>query len=571
MAYYQRTFPPPPDSSLSETTSRRRTRRTELFLSLLLFIAFSFYFSSTLSGTDLRFLPAKRPHARNLISNVMKDDFQEVTRLSRHVSSVQDSAKYQSVSVLLPDWEVLVLLSPETSLDSVEGFYCLFWNSQTSPARFSGVLPFTERTAFKCAMPNGARRPPLWQPILTKYPEKENPAKERELLRMKKLAYESISTEDDVVLFVKGVNAGSRSRSPQPQDFMCVFGDAVKIPVTSCTQEVFRCSHPDLTAFTSGTDQPIKMSLQIMHQVQNRTLPSVAYYRPRQSHAQEPKSEICVCTMVYNVAKFVKEWVIYHTKIGVEKFILYDNGSEDDLQNVVSELNGDGYNVTTLLWIWPKTQEAGFSHNAIHAKHSCKWMLYIDVDEFVYSPSWRDSGPSKHLLKALIPQLPSIGQVSIRCLDFGPSGQKSHPIEGVTQGYNCQRWDVSQQRHKSMVLLEAIDDSLGNVVHHFRLKNTFQWRELSMSSALVNHYKYQAWSEFKTKFRRRVSAYVADWRDATNPNSKDRTPGLGFEPIKPQGWEFEFCNFTDDRLKLLTQRWFGQLTPNGGYKMAWQR
>ncbi|KAK9187936.1 hypothetical protein WN944_019335 [Citrus x changshan-huyou] len=570
------------------TTSRRtRTRFSRLFFSLLLLAAFSFYVSSAISGSSFYYFQVNLTVQSNHVTNQGFEELYNVTSLSRHVSSVEEDSvhKYESVSVLLPDWEVLVILSPENPLmpsDSLEGFHCLFSNNQTSPARFSGALPFTERTAFKCIMPNGVRRQmPFWQPILTKHPAKVTLPKEeqRELMNMKNLAYESISTESDVVLFVKGVNSRSGINSP-PQDFMCIFGDdvvrgAVKTPVTSSMQEVFRCSHPDLTALSSsGADQgrPIKISLQITKE--NRTVPSVAYYTPRNEIAltQEPKkSEICACTMVYNVGKFLKEWVIYHSKIGVDKFILYDNGSDDGLQTVVNELNLDGYDVTTLLWLWPKTQEAGFSHGAIHAKDSCKWMLYVDVDEFVYSPSWdKASQPSKHMLKSLLPQQSSsIGQVSFRCNDFGPSGQKSHPVRGVTQGYNCQR-RVKEPRHKSIVLLEAIDDSLGNVVHHFGLKKTFKWKQMSVHDGVVNHYKYQAWSEFKAKFRRRVSAYVTDWKEKTNPNSKDRTPGLGFQSIEPEGWEHKFCDHRDDRLKLLTQRWFGEQTPHG-YKMAWQR
>ncbi|KAJ4702292.1 Glycosyltransferase family 92 protein [Melia azedarach] len=574
-------------SSLPETASRRRIFSTKLLFSLALSLCafLSILFSRyVISGTDLRFLPANvtaPSHNRDNFNHVVLEEFKEVTRRSRHVSSFQDSVKYNTVSLLMPDWVVLVILSPETPLlssDSVEGFHCLFSNNQSSPATFAGFLPFTERSTFKCLMPDRVRRHlPYRQPIFTKYPEKETRVKgppAEMLLRTFSLAYESISTKNDVVLFVKDKDVNRRlGFNRPPQEFTCVFGDdekaAFKTPVTSSTQEVFRCSQPNLTALTSVSDQPIKISLEITSE--NRTVPSVTYYTPQRliAKSQEPKSLICACSMIYNVAKYLKEWVIYHSKIGVDKFILYNNDSDDELQSVVKELNDEGYNVTTLLWLWPKTQESGFSHNAIHAKDSCKWMMYLDVDEFVFSPSWENSStPSKEMLKSLLPRDKSIGQVSFRCNDFGPSNQKSHPVNGVTQGYNCYR-RVDQQRHKSIVLLDAIDDSLSNVIHHFRLKNSFKWKLMSTEVALVNHYKYQAWTEFKAKFRRRVSAYVVDWRERINPTSKDRTPGLGFQPIEPKGWAQKFCDVKDDRLKFLTQKWFGHQTPSG-LKMVWQ-
>lgn len=520
-------------------------------------------------------------------------DAQELSRpRTRHVSSVWDSIA--TLSVLLPAWEVLVIVPPETPLSPSfsEEYRCIFQNNATSTATFSGVLAFTNRTTFKCVMPDSVRRlRPFLQPILIKQSENESPVTKPmpELIRWKFMAYDSFSTEDDIILFVKGVNH-RQGLNRYPQEFLCVIGDGttsfVKTAVTSSIQEVFRCPHPNLMGVISGADsERIKISLEIV--TENLVVPSVAYYTPRRSlgigRPEEPRSIFCACTMVHNVAKFLKEWVVYHSMIGVQKFILYDNDSDDDLQRVVEELNQDGYNVTTLFWIWPKTQEAGFSHCAVYAKDSCTWMLYVDVDEFVFSPSWDHfKKPSNDMLTSLLPRTPQktpssssllpsshrwIGQVVLRCNEFGPSNQTSHPAEGVTQGYTCRR--KIEQRHKSMVLLDAMDPTLLNVIHHFQLKEGFRSKTMSMEDAVVNHYKYQAWSEFRTKFRRRVSAYVVDWMEAVNPKSKDRTPGLGFEAIEPKGWAQKFCEVRDERLKLLTQKWFGSTGSHRYGRTAW--
>ncbi|XP_057470337.1 glycosyltransferase family 92 protein At1g27200 [Actinidia eriantha] len=508
---------------------------------------------------------------------IMEDEAQEVTnQISRHVTSVANSIA--TVSILLPAWEVLVIVPPETPPppDSFGSHYnCLFPNGDSSPARPSGFLSSPFRMTFKCDLPARIRRRFLFpQPILTRSlenpPEKRPPAPE--LLRWTFLVYDSITAENDVVLFAKGLNhrqGGGRS----PNDLTCVFGDdapnGIRTAVTTSFQEVFRCKLPEPTAVSPRALERIKISLEVSQN--KRVVPSVAYYTPaRKISPQQPKSLLCACTMVYNVAKFLKEWVMYHSAIGVEKFILYDNESDDDLQIIVEELIQEGYNMSTIFWIWPKAQEAGFSHCAIHASDLCTWMMYIDIDEFVYSPSWiNSSNPSPQMLKSLLPRSPSlIGQVMISCYEFGPSNQKSHPVTGVIQGYNCRRRD--ENRHKSIVLLDGIDNSLLNVIHHFRLRQGFKTKKLGKQEAVVNHYKFQAWPEFKTKFRRRVSAYVVDWTKAVNPTSKDRTPGLGYTPVEPSGWPDKFCEVNDDRLKDLTRRWFGFESPSG-YHLAWQR
>ncbi|MCD7447704.1 hypothetical protein HAX54_032897 [Datura stramonium] len=55
------------------------------------------------------------------------------------------------------------------------------------------------------------------------------------------------------------------------------------------------------------------------------------------------------------------EWVLYHSRIGVEKFILYDNGSDDDLATIVDELVEEGYDVKNHFWLRPKSRSWFFS------------------------------------------------------------------------------------------------------------------------------------------------------------------------------------------------------------------
>ncbi|KAG9154227.1 hypothetical protein Leryth_000691 [Lithospermum erythrorhizon] len=527
-------------------------------------------------------------------------------------------SEFETVSVLLPDWEVLVIVSPEDTqrlLYSLRGhdhdFVCVHYTTEVTPARLSGNFTFPDRVTFRCHLPVRARkRLPFKQPVLRRLPD-ESPVtfvKSRILLIWSNLLYDALTPDDDenmVIVFAKGL-IKKQDIVRDPSEFQCIFGDeinGVRTDVKTSMLEVFRCERPNLK------DVSISVSLEIISE--RRVVPSVAYYTPtprKLDSLVNKKSLLCACTMVYNVAKFLKEWVYYHSRIGVERFILYDNGSDDDLENVVIELNQEGYHVDTYFWLWQKTQEAGFSHSAVYAKGSCMWMMYLDVDEFVYSPKWSSSKtPSVSMLQSLVkkhgydgvklsnangghylfdhssvfdtsmssekldlpvPHNAVVGQISIGCHEFGPSNQRVHPVMGVTQGYNCRM--EAQNRHKSIVLLEAIDDSLHNVIHHFKLKKGYRSIMLSPRRMMVNHYKYQAWPEFKAKFRRRVSAYVVDWSLAVNLKSQDRPKGLGASTIEPQNWTTSYCEIYDDRLRDLVRRWFGTKSPSG-YHMPWQR
>eukprot|EP01018_Ginkgo_biloba_P009637 Gb_26835 [translate_table: standard] len=412
------------------------------------------------------------------------------------------------------------------------------------------------------------------------------------------MVYESVVTDTDVVLFAKGVNH-RQGLSVESQSLRCVFDNTVETAVSVSAQEVFRCTQPEEYLRSALWDT--RVSLRFISN--NTTVPSVAYYRPRidsrrveeKTGTESERKVVCACTMVSNVAKFVKEWVIYHSYLGVEHFFLYDNNSDDNLEEKVQNLRD--FNVTRLPWPWVKTQEAGFSHCALQAKEKCQWMMFTDIDEFAFPNHWlnlvipthnlteyrgNDNGKGLNALRHLISNITlpldlqqhqkpgvelQIGQISIHCRNFGPSNLRHHPSQGVTQGYTCRQ--RSEQRHKSIVLLEAISPSLLNVIHHFELKPGYRSRYLKPSEAVINHYKYQAWTEFKAKFRRRVSAYVVDWKDAKNAGSQDRTPGLGNEAVEPPGWEKKFCEVNDTALRNFTTTLFSVKIGETS-KMQWE-
>ncbi|XP_074565603.1 glycosyltransferase family 92 protein Os08g0121900-like [Curcuma longa] len=484
-------------------------------------------------------------------------------------------------AVLLPDWEVLLVLSPESSPSAAAAaatdtsLFCLFHTGDSSPARRAGAA------AFRCSLPHRLRRiRPFYAPRLIAASASSSSSAatghdfdfpRREMIRWSMpVAYQSFSTEDEVIVFAKGINRRKHSVRPAA-DIKCVFSPAsggpalAATPATSSAQEAFRCPHPSVRL-----PSPSRVSLAVA--LEAAPIATVAEYR-RPSFGGRPPSRsrvgICACTMVFNAAKFLPEWVAYHAAVGVERFFLYDNASEDELDPVVKRLGSEGYDVIVRSWPWPKTQEAGFSHCAVSNRHECEWMAFIDVDEFILAPAWSNfNSPNRSMLGSLLAVQPEFGQVSIRCLEFGPSGQQRHPQAGVTQGYTCRR--RAEQRHKSLVRLDAIDNSLINSIHHFILKDSFKTKFMGRWEARVNHYKYQAWTEFKIKFRRRVSTYVPDWKQSTSLGSQDRVPGLGFEAIEPLGWTGMFCEVNDTLLQETTQKWFGAVSLEGEYRMPWQ-
>ncbi|XP_051122680.1 glycosyltransferase family 92 protein RCOM_0530710-like [Andrographis paniculata] len=381
------------------------------------------------------------------------------------------------------------------------------------------------------------------------------------------VVYAAAMDKNTAVVFVKGLNLRP-GRESNPNLFTCHFGFGngkyvVRTSALTAAQEVVRCPIPTDLRSSSG----LSVTVGVRRGPRGRTLmQSVARIfnslSEKERRIDNGKFELCVCTMAWNQASAIREWIMYHSWLGVERWFVYDNNSEDGMDEVVRALDRENYNVTRHVWPWIKTQEGGFSHCAIRARDECEWVAFMDVDEYFYFPYAtpkhlrfrKSSVANKHALRDLLANISSsslssrpIAEIRTTCHSFGPSGLTVPPPQGVTVGYTCRL--QSPERHKSIVKPEALDTTLLNVVHHFYLRKGFKYINLPQNTAIINHYKYQVWEVFRAKFYRRVATYVADWQQNQNEGSRDRVPGLGTEAIEPPDWPQKFCEVWDSGLR----------------------
>ncbi|CDY48356.1 BnaCnng16180D [Brassica napus] len=382
------------------------------------------------------------------------------------------------------------------------------------------------------------------------------------------LVYDAVIDHDNsTVVFVKGLNLRP-GRVADVSRYECVYGwdfgkhnRLIRSGVISAAQEIIRCRTP-LTVLDGGPKSahgPVKVSVRIKGGT--GMLPSIAQPGRIINPPRRKPFEMCVCTMTRNAAAVLREWVMYHAGIGVQRWFIYDNNSDDDIIAEIRDLESRGYNITRHFWPWIKTQEAGFSNCAIRARSDCDWVAFIDVDEFYYIPSGQTltSIIRNHTVSN------TIGEIRTPCHSFGPSGLRNRPRGGVTEGYTCRV--ILPERHKSILRPEAMNATLINVVHHFHLKDTFTFADVDKDVMVINHYKYQVWEVFKEKFYRRVATYVADWQNDENVGSRDRAPGLGTRPVEPPDWAERFCEVNDTGLRY--QVW-ERFKDNKTQRLIWE-
>ncbi len=104
----------------------------------------------------------------------------------------------------------------------------------------------------------------------------------------------------------------------------------------------------------------------------------------------QDKYTISICAIFNNEARFLKEWIDYHEKIGIEHFWLYNNNSEDDYQSVLQPyIDRDLVELTQ--WCIPSVDVIQFNGIQCGAYNDClpkargktDWLAVIDTDEFI--------------------------------------------------------------------------------------------------------------------------------------------------------------------------------------------
>jgi hypothetical protein len=234
---------------------------------------------------------------------------------------------------------------------------------------------------------------------------------------------------------------------------------------------------------------------------------------------------LAASTIYRDDAEYLPEWIEFHRLLGVERFFLYDNGSTDDHRDVLAPYAGEG---TVMVHDWagpfmredgrPIASTAAFEHCVGAHREDARWITFLDVDEFLFSPT---GAPLPEVLREY-EQFPG---VVVNRAEFGPSGHETKPAGLVIESY-VQRRRVRPDEevpHKSIVDPSRVQRCLGahSFVYHDGLSVNEDRRPVDMgrshsrssvawSRLRVHHY----WSRSEEERRRKAERWeeIDYWR-----------------------------------------------------------
>lgn len=170
----------------------------------------------------------------------------------------------------------------------------------------------------------------------------------------------------------------------------------------------------------------------------------VGYVRARLPRPR-PAVNLAVGAIFRDEAPYLAEWVTFHRLQGVERFYLYDNLSKDDWQDALApDLAAGVVDVTP----WPEEpgQFSAYSDCLKRRRTEARWIAFIDVDEFLFSPTGRS-------LPDVLRAFDTHAAVAVNWRVFGSSGHETRPDDLVTTSYVTRAGDARplNRRVKSIV------------------------------------------------------------------------------------------------------------------------
>jgi 5-methylcytosine-specific restriction endonuclease McrA len=139
------------------------------------------------------------------------------------------------------------------------------------------------------------------------------------------------------------------------------------------------------------------------------------------------RHHLSICAVFKDEASYLEEWLRFHRGVGVDHFYVYNNGSADDFRTVLEPWLARGV-VSLVDWPYQEAQLTAYAHCIARHRRDSRWIAFIDIDEFLFSPRGED-------LPSVLAGYESHPGVGANWVIFGADGHFNRPAGLVTRSY----------------------------------------------------------------------------------------------------------------------------------------
>lgn len=137
---------------------------------------------------------------------------------------------------------------------------------------------------------------------------------------------------------------------------------------------------------------------------------------------------LSVGCMMKNEAAYLEEWMTFHIAMGVDHFFLVDDHSTDNSFALLESWVADGK--VTLIRPRKRVFDQWFAYRQIlrRARFKTKWLAFLDVDEFLFSPKYLD-------LQICLQKFEHSPAVFVYWVLYGSGGRNAKPNGSVVENF----------------------------------------------------------------------------------------------------------------------------------------
>lgn len=206
----------------------------------------------------------------------------------------------------------------------------------------------------------------------------------------------------------------------------------------------------------------------------------------KQAYNKNTKHLLSIVAIMKNEAPYLQEWIEYHRIIGVEKFYLYDNESNDNTYEILKPYINRGI-VEYISFPGDKQQIPAYTHFINHYKQETHWVAVIDLDEFIVV---------KHgTIQKILNHYNNAAQIIVPWVFFGSNGHIKKPNGLVIENY-------TKRQKKPRLYKSIINPQLAIKMqchdHIVAGKTVFP----KMDKIMINHYYCKSLQEFQRRATR---------------------------------------------------------------------
>lgn len=222
-----------------------------------------------------------------------------------------------------------------------------------------------------------------------------------------------------------------------------------------------------------------------------------------------PKNYLSVAAIIKNEGPYIAEWIEYHLLVGVTKFYIYDNESEDNLKDILEPYIRDGI-VEYKYYPGKKKQIPAYYNVLKKARIETYWLALIDCDEFIVPVS-------TETIPELLKEFESVtgggrgySGLGINWMMYGSSGQQTKKEGLVIERFK----DHAEEKFSRNLIIKTIlnpRDVVSISIHYaiYRIgkfcvntnKDILSYRssDVVFDKIRINHYFSKSYEEFLQK------------------------------------------------------------------------